>query len=101
MRTRTGIAMAAMVLVAAGIEAAPAVAAGKVCQNPVSGSGSAKANTPLARSRAEQAWSDAARNAYGQGHGMWVKAESRSMTCVITGRTPKTHTCTATAQPCK
>jgi hypothetical protein len=70
------------------------------CQAPVSGTGAAKANTVLARTRAVDDWRAAARNTYGNGYGIWLKAVNKGMTCQISGSFPKTHSCTAVATPC-
>lgn len=70
------------------------------CQAPVSGTGVAKANTVLARTRAVDDWRTAARNTYGNGYGIWLKAVNKGMTCQISGSFPKTHSCTAVATPC-
>lgn len=96
---RMFVALAALTAFA-GMNSLDAKAA-KVCQGTVVGTGEAKANTPLARARAEQSWSKVAVNTYGTGHGIWLKAEQRSMTCTITGNFPKTHSCVARAIPCK
>ena len=70
------------------------------CQAPVSGVGSAKGNNTLARTRAVDGWRTVARNTYGNGYGIWLKAANKGMSCQITGSFPKTHSCTAVATPC-
>lgn len=100
MNIHTISAALAVLTLAGTINPSPAYAA-KTCQTMVEGTGQAKANTLLARARAEQDWSKVANNTHGSWHGIWLKAEQRSMTCTITGKFPKTHACVARAQPCK
>ncbi len=91
--------MAATALLSLG---APDIAAAGSCKpTSITGSGSAKNNEPLARSRARDDWRDKAKAAHGPVFQHWIKAVNANVSCTATGRIgSRTWQCTALARPC-
>ncbi len=99
-----GLAVAALVAgaLALALGTATPASAARICKSPVTGSGTAKNNEPLAKSRAKDNWRTNALAAYGNGYGLWLNASGVSLTCNASGKFGnKTWNCAATATPCK
>lgn len=70
------------------------------CNTSVTGTGSAKNNEPLAKSRAKDDWRDKA--AASCSSASWVKSDGKQLVCGRSGKLGnRTWTCAATSTPAK